>query len=108
MIGIKIFPEFSLQSGASVEDERFLEAISEVKDCTNAQYVNYSVIDYRSNSRGMKHFLTYPMVWISHYVKHSYQEIDPLLRIDYRRVSFVDWGDLWRTKDECRFFSSSL
>lgn len=108
MIGLKVYPDFTLQAGALAKDGELLDRFKSVKDCTGAQYVNFTVMDYGGNSREMKHFLTYPMSWISHYLKNSYQDIDPLLSIDYRRVAYVDWADLWRTKDEFKFFSASL
>lgn len=108
MIGIKVYPDFTLQAGALAKDGELLDIFKSVRDCTKAQYISFTVVDYGENSRETKHFLTYPMSWILQYLKNSYQEIDPLLSIDYRRVAYVDWADLWRTNDEFKFFSASL
>jgi len=108
MIGIKVYPGFVLQAGAVPNDGEFLNIFKNVRDSTRAQYVNFSVHDYSGSSREMKQYLTYPMDWISHYLKNSFQEIDPLLTLDYRRVAYVDWSDMWCTNDELRFFSSSI
>ncbi len=107
MIGVNLYPDFTLQAGASKKDEAFLELFLKVRNYTKAQYVNYSIFDYQANTREMKHYLTYPMNWITHYLRNSFQDIDPLLKLDYRRVSHIDWSDLWRTSDECRFFAAS-
>lgn len=108
MLGVKLYPEFTLLMGATENDEKFLDVLLQVKECIGAQYVNFSVIDYQGNSSEMKHFLTYPMTWITHYVKNTYQDIDPLLSIDYRRVAHINWEDLWCSNDENRFYMSSL
>ncbi|MCF6320359.1 MAG: autoinducer binding domain-containing protein [Rhizobiaceae bacterium] len=106
MIGIKVYPNFTLQPRATRKDRELLESFTAVKEVTQAQYVNFAVYDYSASNVKMEHYLTYPMEWITHYVKHSFMEFDPLLTVDYRRVSFVDWKDLWRSEDECRISSA--
>ena len=107
MFDIKMFPEFKLQARKTEADMRFLELLKEVKQATSAQYVNFAVFDYSENIVQSEHYLTYPMHWISHYIKQGFAQYDPLLSIDYRRVSFIDWCDLWQTEREIDFFTAA-
>lgn len=108
MIGIDIYPDFSLGANWAPLDRDFLECFQAVRKITGAQYVNFAVFDYRGTYCRDRHFLTFPMDWLLNYVKNSFQNIDPLLTIDYRRVSFVDWQDLWRTKNEITYFNALI
>ncbi len=107
MIGTKLFPDFTLQAHASQKDQEFLQTFLGVKKLTKAQYVNFSVVDYRAQSSESKFFLTYPLDWILRYLKNSFQDSDPVPKIDYRRVSFVDWRDLWRSDEDIKFFNAT-
>ena len=107
MFGIKVFPGFSLQTPRTQCDTDFLECLLAAKQATKAQYVNFAVFDYSETTPETKHYLTYPMGWISYYIRHGFQELDPLLSFDYRRISFIDWKDFWRSEREIEFFKAS-
>lgn len=94
MFNVKMFTDFSAASITNKEDRRFLKELVSVKNATTANYVNFSIFDYQKNDPDSVHFLTYPVGWISHYVENHYAGHDPLLKIDYRNISIVDWDDL--------------
>ncbi len=94
MHNIKVFPSFESPPNASEEDKKFLSELRRLKLANLALYVNFSLIDYRRDNPDTTHFLTYPMTWITEYVRHQYNDIDPLLRMDYRQLSYADWMDL--------------
>ena len=78
MFNVKVFADFEAPAAASQQDRKLLETLVSVRKSTGAQFVNLSVFDYRKENPDVVHFLTYPMDWISHYVRHFYSGIDPL------------------------------
>jgi DNA-binding CsgD family transcriptional regulator len=95
MFNVKVFADFEAPAAASQQDRKLLETLTSVRKTTGAQFVNLSVFDYRKENPDVVHFLTYPMDWISHYVRHFYSGIDPFHTTDFRRVSHVDWRDIY-------------
>ena len=94
MFNVKVFPSFKSPPNASKEDKEFLAELLKLKLCNAALHVNFSVLDYRSENPDTVHFLTYPFNWITEYVRYQYNEIDPLLHIDYRQLAYTDWKDV--------------
>jgi len=95
MHNFKLFPSSKLPANSDENDRRFLEhMINARKDC-NARYVNFSVYHYEPANIEPIHIITYPMDWIIHYIQSQYQTHDPLFKIDYRRVSCIDWADVY-------------
>ena len=94
MYNVKVFPSFKSPPNASEQDRCFLNELQRLKGNTSALYVNFSLLDYHRENPDTIHFLTYPIDWITEYVRYHYNEIDPLLRIDYRRLSNADWMDI--------------
>ena len=102
MFDIKVFCEFNATANSGADDKAFLEVLRSIKQATNARYVNFSVFDYRTDNPKTKHFLTYPQEWLTFYTSRFHFSTDPLLRIDYRRVSHVDWRELFAEKGQER------
>jgi DNA-binding CsgD family transcriptional regulator len=95
MFNVRLFAAFEAPPAAGKPDRLFLRELAAVREETGARFVNYSVYDYRKDNPDAVHFLTYPMDWIVHYVRNFYTGADPLLSVDYRRVAFLDWRDLY-------------
>ncbi|MGI9400648.1 MAG: autoinducer binding domain-containing protein [Rhizobiaceae bacterium] len=96
MFNVKVFSEFSASRITRKEDRQFLKEIIAVKKQTTANYVNFSIFDYQKEDPYSRHFLTYPNRWISFYVENCCADHDPLLKIDYRKASVIDWDELTR------------
>jgi DNA-binding CsgD family transcriptional regulator len=95
MFNVKVFADFEAPAAASSQDRKFLETLIRIRKSTDAQFVNFSVFDYRKNNPDIVHVLTYPMEWIAHYVRNFYSGIDPFHTFDFRRASHVDWRELY-------------
>lgn len=74
----------------------------------DARYVNVSFFDHNSTTTEAIHFLTYPIVWISHYITHFYSNVDPLFKIDFRTVSMIDWQDLYRSSEQIKLLNKFI
>jgi DNA-binding CsgD family transcriptional regulator len=94
MFEIKLFADFECSASADTNDRKFLQELIKIRDSTTARFVNLSVYDYSKENPDCTHFLTYPNDWISYYARHFYSGVDPLLTMDYRRVSYVDWREI--------------
>ncbi len=97
MYNVKVFADFRLPSNASAPDGAFCTDLADLKERVSALFVNFSAFDTSSEPISAVHFLTYPMTWISHYVRSQYSGEDPVLTIDYKRTSVIDWADLFVT-----------
>ena len=95
MFNVKVFADFIAPAAASQQDRQLLETMQSVRKSTDAGFVNFSVFDYRNDSPDVLHFLTYPMDWISHYVRNYFIGTDPFQTVDFRRASHVDWRDIY-------------
>jgi DNA-binding CsgD family transcriptional regulator len=105
MFSITLFADFNACATADAKDRRILRELINVRDSSSARFVNLSVYDYRRSNPDSRHFLTYPNEWISRYARYSYSNVDPLLSVDYRRVSHIDWRDLHRTGEQAALFA---
>jgi DNA-binding CsgD family transcriptional regulator len=94
MFDVRLFPHFEAAAGSSMQDRQFLKELRAIRDATQARFVNCSILDYSRENPDSLHFLTYPADWVTHYLARYYTAIDPLLKIDLRRVSIIDWADL--------------
>ncbi len=99
MNNVKVFPSFEAPPNITDDDRNFLTELQKIKTANDALYVNFSGLNYRCENPDTVHFLTYPIDWITQYIKNNYSVIDPLLRLDYRRVSYIDWMDLQNEPD---------
>lgn len=104
MFNSRVFANFKATASTSEVDRNFLASLKEVRHSTCARFVNFSVYDYGAGNPDTEHFLTYPMEWVSHYVRHCYTAIDPLLDLDYRRVAHVDWRELFVDRQQLKMF----
>ena len=95
MFNVKVYADFTVAPAAKKPDRLFLGELRDVRDQTGARFVNFSVYDYRKENPDTVHFLTYPMDWISQYIRNFYLGVDPLVHFDFRRASVVDWLDLY-------------
>lgn len=94
MFNIKVFPDFRPGPADSRADLRFLGELQRARKVLGARYLNISVHNHAGTGVHSIHFLTYPLTWISHYVTHFYTNSDPLLQLDWRSISFVDWAEV--------------
>lgn len=106
MFQIKLFADFRAPAGASKKDRDFLTGLREVRDATGAGFVNFAAFDYRQENPDSVHFLTYPMEWIAHYMRHFYSCVDPLLSLDYRRVAHLDWRESFTGGEQARLLEN--
>jgi DNA-binding CsgD family transcriptional regulator len=104
MFNVKVYAEFGTAPSAQKADREFLAELRNVRNQTGARFVNFAVLDYRKENPDTVHFLTYPMDWIARYIRNFYMSVDPLLAIDYRRASVVDWMDLHRDRGAAALF----
>lgn len=95
MFNIKAFPDFQPGPVASRADRLFLKELGAARKSLGARFVNVSLQDYSGPMVQSIHFLTYPIGWIAHYVTHFYTDSDPLLHLDWRSISSVDWAELY-------------
>ncbi|MEM9330254.1 MAG: autoinducer binding domain-containing protein [Pseudomonadota bacterium] len=93
MYHIKIFPSLKISENASDKDIEFIEALKKVTTECDALYVHFSIFDYSGQNVRSIHFITYPMDWVTHYVRSQYFEHDPVFTTDYRQASTLDWSD---------------
>lgn len=95
MFNLKLFPLFDAPPAASAQDARFLEGLRLARNRFDARFVNFSFFDYAKENPDTAHFLTYPMAWISTYVRNYYAANDPFNRVDFRRVAHFDWEEMY-------------
>lgn len=105
MFNIKVFPEFSVQPSDDDKSRRICEELKKIRRNTGASYVNASFFDNQGQTVEAVHFLTYPLAWISQYVTNFYSDIDPLFKMDFRTVSFIDWAELYRNSEQTRLLN---
>jgi len=106
MNNMRLFPSFSLLSGSTDNDSLFLEELKKIKKETDSSYVNFSYYEYVDETATTTHFVTYPMNWITLYIKSQFLDIDPLFKLDFRLISHIDWNDIQKTKITEKLFSS--
>lgn len=104
MFNIKVFADFSAAAITDNGDQDLLDELIRVKNSTQARYVNLSLCDYQRNYPESIHVLTYPLTWISHYIRYSYGDIDPIPKIDLRKVTAVDWNGLKKSASQQQLF----
>lgn len=95
MLNVVVFPDFEATAAATKTERQLLDAIRSIRKATGATFVNLSVFDHATETPGAIHYLTYPMGWISNYVRNNYPGFDPFQTTDFRRVSHIDWQDLY-------------
>jgi DNA-binding CsgD family transcriptional regulator len=100
MFNIKVFPDFQAAPHDDQREVELLNRLMAVRQSADARYVNVSFFDHSGSGNDAVHFLTYPIDWISHYVTGFYGSIDPLLRVDFRTISLIDWRDLYCTREQ--------
>ena len=94
MFSLKVFPDFKPPSNASQADSALLSEFRKVRQQTSLVHMTFSVHDYRLENPDSNIFVTYPLRWVTEYFQNNYMEIDPLLKLDYRRVNVIDWLDI--------------
>lgn len=99
MDNIKIFPSFTLPNNSDKNDKLFLQELTKVNEQCGALHTNFSYFDYSVEHTNSSHFVTYPLDWITHYIKSESIKIDPLFKLDYRLVTIIDWADIQSTKE---------
>lgn len=104
MFNSRVFANFETTALTGKDDRKFLASLKDVRRSTCARFVNFSVFDYGAGNPDTTHFLTYPMEWVTHYVRHCYTAIDPLLTIDYRKISHVDWREMFVDGRQLKMF----
>lgn len=104
MYNVKVFPSFNAAQNASENDLEFLECLKKAKKESGARFINFSAYRFKTQEPEAIHFVTYPLDWVTHYIKSNYMNIDPLIDFDYRRISFMDWEEIRRTKSVEHFF----
>ena len=104
MFNIKLFPQFQCPDEAPRADQLFLEQLRRVRDRFEARFVNFSVYDYSKDNPDAIHFITYPMSWISLYLRNYFAAADPFNRVDFRRVAHVDWADIYAEGQQAEIF----
>lgn len=104
MFNVKVFADFVAPAAATAQDRKFLETLRKIRKSTGAQFVNFSVFDYCKSNPDIVHVLTYPMGWITHYVRNFYSGIDPLHTADFRRVRQIDWRELYSDGEPAEMF----
>ncbi|MFZ1815698.1 MAG: autoinducer binding domain-containing protein [Rhizobiaceae bacterium] len=95
MFNVKVFASFNAPSSATNLDRQYLEVLKSIRKNTAAKYVNSAIYSLKSEQAMSMHFLTYPMEWITHYIRQFYSEIDPLLSTNFNRTGMIDWRDLY-------------
>ncbi len=108
MFNIKVFPDFKIQNSDDEKGKKICTELLEIKKNIDARYVNVSFFDNKNETVEAIHFLTYPVSWISKYVTRFYSDIDPLFKIDFRTISFIDWSDLYKSEDQIELFNSFI
>lgn len=104
MNNIKLFPNFELTLGSSNEDKLFLEELKSTKSNTEATFVNFSFYEYNQDNVATTHYITYPIDWVTSYIKDQFIDIDPLFKLDYRLVSIADWHDIQSSYEAQKLF----
>ncbi|MGB7336588.1 MAG: autoinducer binding domain-containing protein [Salaquimonas sp.] len=104
MFNIKVFPNFSNQESGDENGNQICAELKKIRNNLCAKYVNVSFFENKEEAVEAIHFLTYPISWVSQYITSFYSDVDPLLKIDFRTVSFVDWMDLYQTPQQAKLF----
>ncbi len=99
MFNLKAFPDFKASSNVGKADNAMLAQLKRIKNQGKAIYISFSIHDYQHDNPDSLYFVTYPLRWMTEYIRNNYIEIDPLLHLDYRRASLVDWEDV---QAECK------
>lgn len=102
MNNIKVFSLFELINNTDENDAKFLKEIKYIRDKCDALYVNFSYLAYENDKldeTNTVHCVTYPMEWLTHYIRSQFISVDPFFKLDYRLVSVVDWHDLTANSD---------
>ena len=73
----KFFPCFTVPPNTSEEDREFLTELKLLREKNNASFVNFSIYDYELSTPDVIHFVTYPMEWITRYIRRQYAEYRP-------------------------------
>ncbi|MEZ5872555.1 MAG: autoinducer binding domain-containing protein [Nitratireductor sp.] len=95
MFNVKVFASFEASPTATQADRKFLAALASLRQTLAARHVNVTIYNNEPEQPSSVHVLTYPMDWVSHYIRNHYGELDPLLSLDYRRARHVDWQELY-------------
>ena len=104
MNNIAIFPSYNLPNGTKQNDKLLLDEIIKIRDNTKSKYTNFSYFDYSQDIYESIHYVTYPINWITHYIKTQSLNIDPLMKLDYRLISIVDWHDIQSSEEATKLF----
>lgn len=104
MFNIKLFPQFQCPDETPQADRLFLDQLRRVRGRFGARFVNFSVFDYSKENPDAVHFITYPMSWISLYLRNYFATADPFNRIDFRRAAHVDWADIYADGQQAEIF----
>lgn len=104
MYNVKVFPSFSPGTNSSDKDLEFLAHLRNAQKETGARFVNFSAYRFKAEKPDTIHFVTYPLDWVTHYIRSNYMDIDPLIHFDYRRISFLEWEEFRRTRSAEAFF----
>lgn len=102
MFNIKVFPDFCPSAQDDNNETELLNSLITTRQACGARYVNASFYDFSAPNTEAVHYLTYPIDWISHYVMNFYSDIDPLFKVDFRTIRFIDWRELYRSSDQER------
>ncbi len=106
MLNVVVFPDFEATVAATKTERQLLDAIRTIRKSTGATFVNLSVFDHATEVPSAIHYLTYPIGWISNYVRNNYPGFDPFQTTDFRRVGHVDWQDLYSEGIAAEIFRS--
>ncbi len=106
MFNIKVFPDFMPNHTDNPSSETFRKELLKIRDSTGARYINASFHNYNRMDCESVHFITYPLSWISHYVTQFYSDTDPLLRVDFRTATAIDWTKLYLSEAELKILNA--
>lgn len=106
MFNIKVFASFEASHNATAADREFLSALIAMRKSLGARHINIAVYDYTDDQPVSIHILTYPMDWVTHYIRNHFGEFDPLLSLDYRRARQLDWQEIYASGDAAKIFAS--
>jgi len=104
MNNIKLFPNFRLALSSSSNDALFLKELEHTKLESEALFVNYSFYEYNQATNAPLHYITYPIDWVTSYIRDQCFDIDPLFKMDYRLVNMLDWYDIQQTDEVYELF----
>ena len=97
---VKLFPQVQAPAAATLADRSILRELTAVRDALGASYVNFSMFDHATDNPSIQHFLTYPMCWITEYLRNYYTQTDPFNRIDFRGNPIIDWHEIYSSDGE--------